>query len=148
MAFFVLQILDPRLGGGDVGVDGLVERGPQLGIELFVLLAELHALELRHLERQLLEFGVPPVDLWRSCSMRRSSLAPTSPRPAASSAASSSAVIGEPASIDAECAGPVSLGLSPLAPIALHSGQRVHAGISDTLPGQAKHERIELLASQ
>lgn len=47
----------------EVGIDRLVEEAFLLGDELLALLAELHAAQLRHLEGQLLDLGVAPLDL-------------------------------------------------------------------------------------
>ena len=46
-------------------VHGFVEQGALLGVDLLALLVELQPLELRHLEAQLVDLGVSPVDLVR-----------------------------------------------------------------------------------
>jgi hypothetical protein len=57
------QLLQLGLQRRDVGIHRLVEQRPLLGAQLLALLAELQALQLRHLEGQLLQLGIAPIDL-------------------------------------------------------------------------------------
>ena len=59
----VEQLLELGFDGRDVGVDCLVEQRPLFSVELLALLTELDALQLRHLEGELVQLGVAPVDL-------------------------------------------------------------------------------------